>query len=246
MKSFLQDVVAHTHSLGFLPLVKVTTTPTVVEVDAQAEDRSVMMLAETHAPVNGLTDEYIFGLPNLNKLDLHLKCPEYKKDAVINLKLETRNDVLTPTGLHFNNALGDYQNDYRFMNQSIIEQKVKRPKQKTEVKYVIEFTPSAASVTKFKFQAAAHTEETVFQASTEDGNLIFSFGDSSTHAGSFVFQPNILGVLKSNWSWSIPQLLSILGLDGNITMKISDVGLLQVVVESGLATYTYTLPAQTK
>jgi hypothetical protein len=246
MKSFLQDVVAHTHTLGFLPLVKLTTDSSHVEVDAQSEDRSVLMYGETLLPINGLTDAYVFGLPNLNKLDLHLKCPEYKKDAVIKLKTEDREGVDTPTGLHFSNATGDYENDYRFMNRKIIDERIKRPKNKTEVKYELEFVPSSASITKLKFQAAAHTEETFFQASTVNRDLIFTFGDASTHAGSFVFQPAVNGTLQRTWAWSIPQLSSILNLDGDITIKISDMGLLQVVVESGLAIYTYTLPAQTK
>lgn len=246
MKSFLQDVVSHTHSLGFLPLAKITTHVDYIEIDAQSEDRSVLMIGQTLGPVDGLQGEFVFGFPNLNKLDLHLKCPEYKKDAIITLKLDTKDDEIIPTGLHFNNASGDFQNDYRFMNRKIIDEKVKRPKSKLEPTYDIEFRPAEASITKLKFQAAAHTEETFFQVVTENGNLVFKFGDANSHAGSLIFQPNISTSLRNTFAWSIPQVVSILGLDGDITMKISDMGLLQIVVSSGLATYTYTLPAQTK
>jgi hypothetical protein len=246
MKSFLQDVVAHTNSLGFLPLAKITTHADYIEVESQSEDRSVLMSGKTNGLVYGLHEGFVFGFPNLNKLDLHLKCPEYKKDAVITLTLEARDGEPTPTGLHFNNASGDFQNHYRFMNRSIIEEKVKTPKNKVQISYDIEFTPSSASITKLKFQAAAHTEETFFQVTTENNNLIFKFGDANSHAGSLVFQPNVPVGLKNTFAWSIPQVLSILNLDGNITMKISDMGMLQIVVESGVSVYTYTLPAQTK
>lgn len=244
MKDFLQDLVAHTHTLGVLPLVKVSAEDDYVVVDAMAEDRSVILSGKTHDPVNGLSS--VFGMPNLNKLDLHLKCPEYKSDAVINIVYDTRNDELVPTGLHFTNAAGDFQNDYRFMSREIIEAKVKKPKNKVEIIYDIEFKPESANVQRLKFQAAAHTEETVFQVSTDDNNLVFSFGDASTHAGTFVFYTGIDYKLKNTWSWPVAQIISILNLDGTITMRIADQGALQISVESGLATYTYTLPAQTK
>jgi hypothetical protein len=244
MKDFLQDLVAHTHTLGVLPLVKVAAEDDTVIIDAMAEDRSVILNAKTHAPVNGLAS--VFGMPNLNKLDLHLKCPEYKEDAIINIVYDTRDGEHVPTGLHFTNAAGDFQNDYRFMSRAIIEAKVKKPKNKVEIVYDIEFKPAASNVQRLKFQAAAHTEETVFQVSTEDNNLVFSFGDASTHAGTFVFYSGIDYKLKNTWSWPVAQILSILNLDGTITMRIADQGALQIIVESGIAEYTYTLPAQTK
>ena len=51
MKDILQDVVAHTHSLGFLSLVKVTNEEG-TQIDSMAEDRSVILSAETHSKVN--------------------------------------------------------------------------------------------------------------------------------------------------------------------------------------------------
>lgn len=244
MKDFLQDLVSHTYTLGVLPLVKVSAETDCVTIESVAEDRSVILSAKTHSPVSGLSS--VFGMPNLNKLDLHLKCPEYKSDAVINIVYDMRDGEHVPTGLHFTNATGDFQNDYRFMSRAIIEAKVKKPKNKVEVIYDFEFKPEAANVQRLKFQAAAHTEETVFQVSTEDNNLVFSFGDASTHAGTFVFHSGVDYKLKNTWSWPVAQMLSILNLDGTITMRIADQGALQIVIESGIAEYTYTLPAQTK
>ena len=74
MKDFLQDLVAHTHSLGFLPLVKVSSTETETAIESMAEDRSVILTAKTKEPIDNL--EGTFGMPDLNKLDIHLKCPE--------------------------------------------------------------------------------------------------------------------------------------------------------------------------
>ena len=243
MKDFLQDLVAHTHSLGFLPLVKVTASNKDTVIESMAEDRSVILNAKTHTPVSNF--EGTFGMPNLNKLDLHLKCPEYKEGASIGVVTQQRNGEDIPTGLHFQNSIGDFENDYRFMNQDIINEKLKSVKFKG-TSWDVEFQPTVAAIQRLKFQAAAHTEETVFQVKTDGGNLVFSFGDASTHAGSFVFQPSVTGKLKQTWSWPVQQVQSILGLSGDITMRIADAGALQITVDSGTAEYNYILPAQSK
>jgi len=243
MKDFLQDLVAHTHSLGFLPLVKVSASNKETSIESMAEDRSVIVSAKTHTPVESL--EGVFGMPNLNKLDIHLKCPEYKENFSIDIVTQERNGETIPTGLHFKNGAGDFQNDYRFMNSDIINEKLKTVKFKGAA-WTIEFVPSMASIQKLKFQATAHTEETTFQVSTDGSNLVFSFGDASTHAGSFVFQAGVDGKLRQTWSWPVNQVMSILNLTGDKTMRISDVGAMQIAVDSGIAQYDYILPAQSK
>jgi len=243
MKDFLQDLVAHTHSLGFLPLVKVTASNKETKIESMAEDRSVILNATTHTPVDNL--EGTFGMPNLNKLDLHLKCPEYKEGAGISVVKQNRNGEEIPTGLHFQNATGDFENDYRFMNQDIINEKLKSVKFKGST-WDVEFQPTVASIQRLKYQAAAHTEEQVFQVSTDGSNLVFSFGDASTHAGSFTFQSGITGKLKQTWSWPVNAVQSILALSGEITMRIADAGALGITIDSGTAVYEYILPAQSK
>ena len=80
-----------------------------------------------------------------------------------------------------------------------------------------------------------------------DNNLRkFFFGDSTTHAGNFVFQANVQGALNTGWSWPVAQVLSILSLPGDITMKFSDAGAAMITVDSGMASYDYILPAQSK
>jgi hypothetical protein len=243
MKDILQDLVAHTHSLGFLPLVKISSTDAETVIEGMAEDRSVILQTKTNKPVSNF--EGTFGMPNLNKLDLHLKCPEYKEGASIEVVTQQRNGEDIPTGLHFENAFGDFKNDYRFMNAEIINEQMKTVKFKG-AQWNIEFEPTVASIQKLKYQAAAHTEETTFQVTTKDDNLIFSFGDATTHAGSFVFQAGVTGKLKQTWAWPVSQLQSILNLTGDKMVRISDAGALQITVDSGLAEYNYILPAQAK
>ena len=47
MKDILQDVVAHTHALGFLSLVKVSNEESTA-IDSMADDRSVILSGSTH------------------------------------------------------------------------------------------------------------------------------------------------------------------------------------------------------
>jgi hypothetical protein len=243
MKDILQDIVAHTHSLGFLPLVKITGDDKTTVIEAMAEDRSVIVSAKAKSPVDEF--EGVFGMPNLEKLSHHLKNPEYKENAKIEVVRQERNGKEIPTSLHFENAGGDFVNDYRFMNSEIINEKLKTVKFKGAT-WDIEFEPSIASIGRLKLQAQAHNEENVFQVKTENDTLVFSFGDASTHAGSFTFQSNIKGKLKQSWSWPVAQVQSILNLDGDKTIKIADAGAMMITVDSGLATYDYILPAQSK
>jgi hypothetical protein len=243
IKDVLTDIVAHTHSLGFLPLVKITGEDDSTIIESMADDRSVVVTGNTHNPVGEFSGT--FGMPNLDKLNLHLKNPEYKENATIVVNTAERNEKIVPTGLHFENQAGDFQNDYRFMNSEIINEKLKSVKFKG-ASWDVEFEPSVSAIQRLKLQAAAHSEETVFQVRTEDGNLVFFFGDASTHAGSFVFQPDVNGKLKHTWSWPVGQVQSILNLDGKVTMKISDAGAMQITVDSGIAEYNYILPAQSK
>ena len=246
MKDILQDIVAHTHALGFLSLVKVNAEEE-TSIDSMAEDRSVILSATTHSPVKEFTG--MFGMPNLDKLALHLKNPEYKNNAKIEVVQAERNGELVPTHIHFENEAGDFQNDYRFMNKAIIEEKLKTVKFKGASWNVV-FQPSIAAISRLKLQAAAHSEEPTFNVSTKETggvtDLVFSFGDASTHAGSFVFETSVEGRLAHTWSWPVSQVQAILNLSGDLTMSISDQGAMMITVDSGMAKYDYILPAQSK
>jgi hypothetical protein len=242
MKDILQDVVAHTHALGFLTLVKVSNDEGTT-IDAMAEDRSVILTAEAHTTVAEFTGT--FGMPNLDKLALHLKNPEYQKDAKIDVVSAERNGEVVPTHIHFENTTGDFENDYRFMNKAIIEEKLKTVKFKGAT-WDVTVQPSVASISRMKLMSAAHSEEPVFNVKATEGNLVFSFGDASTHAGEFVFQHGIEGTLQHTWSWPVAQVQAVLNLDGDATMSISDQGAMKITVDSGMVKYDYILPAQSK
>ena len=206
MKDILQDVVSKTHSLGFLSLVKVNSETEATTIESMAEDRSVILNSTTHNAVSEFNGT--FGMPNLDKLALHLKNPEYQKDAKIDVVKAERNGEVIPTHIHFENASGDFENDYRFMNKQIIEEKLKSVKFKGAT-WNVTFQPSMAAIGRMKLQSAAHAEEPTFNVSTKDNDLVFSFGDQSTHAGTFVFEAGVEGTLAHTWSWPVAQVQAI-------------------------------------
>lgn len=183
-----------------------------------------------------------FGMPNLSKLKILLNLQEYKENAELSL---TRKDTGAPDGINFKNATGDFKNNYRFMASEIVNEKLKTVKFKG-VNWHIEFTPTVAAIQRLKMQAQANAEEINFKAKTDGKDLKFFFGDHSTHAGNFVFQPEVGGTLKREWAWPIKTVISILDLTGDKTFRISDDGAAMITVDSGLAVYNYILPAQSK
>ena len=243
MIDILRDIVKHTHGLGFLELVKITGTSDETTIDSMAEDRSVILQGSFHKPQTEM--DGTFGMPQLGKLDIHLKCPEYKDKAKISVLKGTRNGVDTPTGIHFENEKGDFKNDYRFKNAEIINEKLKTVKFKG-VKWDVEIEPTVASVQRFNFQSIANTEHNSFVVRTQDNNLIFTFGDQASHGGEFVFAGDVKGTLDKGWSWPVAQVLQILKLSDSakVMLHFSNEGAMMVSVDSGLGKYQYIIPAQ--
>ena len=243
MRDYLLDIVKNTYGLGIIDLVKIAGTDTETNIEALAEDRSVNVQAKLNGPV----PEFIgtFGMPNLGKLNTILGISEYKDNAKISLTKQDRNGEHVPVGLHFENAAGDFKNDYRFMSTEIVNDKLKTVKMRA-VTWNVEFEPTVANIQRLKFQASANAEELNFTAKTEGSDLKLFFGDHSSHAGNFVFQSGITGTLTKGWSWPVNAVMAILSLAGDKTFRISDEGAAQITVNSGLATYNYILPAQSK
>jgi hypothetical protein len=244
MKDILQDIVSHTHNLGFLNIVKITGTDETTKIDSMADDRTVVMFGETANPQPEMIG--VFGMPQLNKLKYNLECPEYKEDATIDLMTADRNGETIPIGLHFENKAGDFKNDYRFMNTEIINEKLKTTKFRG-VKWDVEVNPTQSSVQRFSFQAAANSEHATFLAKTDGDKLKFTFGDMSSHGGEFIFATGVTGTLNKAWTWPVAPILSILKIAdvNNTTMSLSNEGALQITLDSGLAVYKYIIPAQT-
>jgi len=243
MRDYLLDIVKHTHGVGNIEAVKVVSNSDTTEIEAKDDNNFVVVKAKYKSAIPGL--DGTFGMPNLSKLNILLNIDEYKENANITINTRDRNGESEPFSMAFVNATGDFKNDFRFMQKELMEEKLASVRFKG-ANWDVEVEPHSASVARFKMQAQANSEESLFVAKTDGTDLKFFFGDDSGHTGNFVFQPEIGGELKQSWKYPVAEVMNILNLTGNITMKFSDMGAAMIEVDNGLAVYEYILPAQSK
>jgi hypothetical protein len=243
MKDNLLDLIEYTHGLGIIDLVKINGTATLTEINAIAEDKSVVVSGVTKTPVA----EFIgtFGMPNLGKLKTILSFDDYDANATISMTQKQVDGANVPQAIHFATKNNDFINDYRLMSKALIEEKVRNVTFKGAA-WDVEFEPTIAGILRLKKQAQANSEELNFTTKTEGGDLKIFFGEPSTHSGNFVFQPGITGTLSRTWQWPVKVFLSIMDLPGDKTVRISDQGAAEITVDSGYTIYQYLLPAQAK
>jgi len=243
MKDYLKDLIDHTYGLGDIELIKVTGTATETTINAVAENKSVIISGKFKNPIADFIGT--FGMPNLGKLKTIIGFDEYDERANINVTNTQRDGVAVPSTIHFETKTGDFVNDYRLMLKTVVEEKVKTVSFKG-ANWNIDFEPTVPGILRLKKQSQANSEETTFVAKTENGDLKIYFGDPSTHSGNFVFHSGVTGTLTKQWLWPVKQFIAILDLVGDKTVRISDAGAAEITVDSGLAVYTYLLPANTK
>ena len=244
MKDYLLDLVEHTHALGIIDLVKIVGTDEETQFGAYSDDQTVVVSGSFKTPIPEFAGT--FGMPNLSKLKTIIGFDEYDDNAKINLLREDRDgEKDVPVRIHFETATGDFVNDYRLMLKYIVEDKVKNVKFKGAA-WDVEFEPTISGISRLKKQASANSEESTFNTKTENGDLKIYFGDPSTHSGNFVFQPGVTGTLSRAWNWPVKVFLAIMDLPGDKKIRMADAGAVEIVVDSGLATYRYLLPAQAK
>jgi hypothetical protein len=243
MKDALHDIVKYTSGIG-IELIKVTGDHNETIINGLAEDKTVILDAKFH---NIIPDfQGVFGMPNLNKLNVILNIPEYREDAKLSIARQDDGDGnLIPCGIDFENRVGDFKNNFRFMVANVITEKLKTVKFRG-VTWDVEIEPSVNAIQRMRFQTQANSEESSFIAKTNKNNLEFHFGVASTHAGNFVFHQGINGKLTANRSWPVAVFNTILALPGDKMLRFSDQGAAQITVDSGLALYSYTIPALTK
>jgi hypothetical protein len=243
MKDYLLDLIQHTHGLGDIDLVKIVGTDKETQVSAVAENKSVVVTGTFKSPIADFIGT--FGMPNLGKLKTILGFEEYDNTSKINITRTQRDNEEVPTTIHFETSNGDFINDYRLMTKGIVEEKVRTLMFKG-ANWNVEFEPTVAGILRLKKQASANNEEQHFIITTVGNDLKINFGDPSTHSGNFVFHAGVTGKLTQPWKWPVKVFQSIMDLPGDKTIKIADQGAVEITVDSGLATYKYLLPAQSK
>ena len=243
MKDNLLDLISHTNSLEGIDLVKVIGTDTETKITGIAEDKSIILFGQFKTPIADFIGT--FGMPSLGKLKTILSIEEYKENAVINVAHGTKEDPEVPVALNFENKNKDFRNSFRFMAKNVVEDRIKNVAF-SGTKWDVEFAPTNVNIQRLKWQAAANSEETTFTVKTNGKDLMVFFGDPSGHAGDFVFQSDVSGNMNRAWRWPVKVFLSIMDLYGDKTVRFSDAGVAEVIVDSGISVYSYYIPAQTK
>jgi hypothetical protein len=241
MKDSLQDLISHIHGLSDIDVIKImgTAQDTSFAAVSQREDGKIVIEGSLSTP----DSEFIgtFGMPNLVKLKTILGFEEY--DA--NSNIYTHRDNGIAKSINFENKNKDFTNSYRLMAESIVVEKVKTVIFKGTT-WNIEFDPTVDNIMRLKKQAQANAEENLFKVRVENGELRIHFGDPATHSGNFVFHPQVSGTLASTLQFPVNLVIQILSMVGNKTMRISERGILEITIDSGIATYRYLIPAHGK
>jgi hypothetical protein len=245
-RDVVQDIVKHTAALGFIQAVKVTGTENETSLDAMDAERTVILKATVHAPVQEFTGE--FGLGNLGFLAGITGLPNYQDDdATVEVVTRERNGVTEPDHLLFKDASGN-TDQYRFMGKELINQALQTVKFKG-VEWDITFEPTKQKVSELATVAGIYGGiEPNFTVKTDNGNLIVTVGAADgSFTGKRTFATNVDGELTEGYAWPLAKVLAILklGMSGTCLMQISKRGALQISVDSGIAKYDYILPALT-
>lgn len=243
MKDYLLDLIEHTVTVGNMDVIKITGTDVESKINAVTEGNTVIIEGQFNSPIADFIG--VFGMPNLGKLKTILSFDDYDETSRISVKRIDKSGVLVPEAIHFETSVGDFVNDYRLMSEMVVSDKVKNVSFKGAV-WNCEFSPSVASILRLKKQAQANSEEPQFTTKIENNDLKVYFGDTATHSGNFVFHAGVGGSMTRAWQWPVAQVINILSLSGDKTMKISDQGVAEITVDSGLAVYRYLIPAQSK
>ncbi len=235
----LKDIVKHTHSLGFIEMVKFVGTATEAKIEAIDADKTVVLYGEMYQPIADV--QATVGLSRLAQLkgfiDLHDK-------STVTVENEVRATVSVPTELKFDNGDGDVA-AYRFMSETMANEQIKVPPFKGAT-WNVTLKPEKAKIDRLSsYSGVLGGFEKRFTVSTSKDTLNFSIGSGPTDRSNIPFAKGITGTLKHQWSWPLSQVLSILKLNdsSDITMHFSDMGAMKIDVDSGIGRYSYILPA---
>lgn len=236
----LKDIVKHTHSLGFIEMVKVIGTATDLKIETKDADNTVIIYGSINNPVPGL--DSTIGLSRMGLLKgvigMHDK-------STVTLVKETRNNVSVPTEIKFDNG-AKFVSVYRLMAEAMINEQVKVPAFKG-ASWDVVATPSLDAISLLSTNIGIYSSyEKRFIVKIDAGTLMFDIGTGPTDRTEVPFASNVTGTLKHNWTYPLSQVLSILKLTESAkssTMSFSDAGALKIDIDSNIGKYSFILPA---
>jgi hypothetical protein len=235
----LKDIVKHTHSLGFIEMVKVIGTSTDLKIETKDVDNTVIIYGSMYQPVKGI--ESTLGLSRMGILKGFVSMMPEKTG--VSIAREQRNNIDVPVGVKFDGK--GFLANYRFMSEAMINEQVKVPPFKGAT-WDITISPSKTSIDQLSnTYGVLGSFEKRFIVIVNKGELQFQVGSGPTDGVTTTFAENVTGSLKHQWTYPLGQVLSILKLadTSTATMSFSDMGALKIDIDSGIGKYSYILPA---
>lgn len=241
MKDNLQDLISHIHGLSDIDVIKIIGTDAETNFAAIAQDEAGKVVIEGSFKSADPNFKGTFGLPNLVKLKTILSLDDYSEDA----NVVTKRDGDIAKSIYFENKNKDFNNEYRLMPGEIANTKVGTFKF-LNPSWNVTFDPSVEAINRLKRQAQANSEENLFKIKIENNDIKMYFGDPATHNGAFVFHANANGTFNGTLKFPANLIIQILNMAGDKTMKISEKGIIEITIDSGIAIYHYFVLAQGK
>lgn len=245
MKKVFEDVVAHTHGLGFIDMVKVLGEADSTKLESMSENKNVMLYATLNTAIPEL--EGTTGLARMAVLNGYLKFPAFQDDsATITVKRTQRGADEVPTQIDFS-APGGHRSTYRFMSPEVAED-IKVPVFRG-ANWDLTVTPDEGSLKDLSYFAGIlGAFDPVFVAKTNKSDLMFSIGSGSNDRSEVPFATDVNGTLAGHWAWPLSETLSILKLAvqaESCAMMFSEKGALKIEMTTEHGHYEYILPAKT-
>ena len=244
IKDSFKDILGHTHGLSFITDVKLTGEEDKTRIEAIAEDKSVVLMGELKEPVADLTD-HVVGLHRMNVLGGYINGPMFDtEDASISIVKQTRGETEQPTEIKFDSNKG-HTAFYRFMGEEAASQ-IEMPKFKG-VEWNVAFQPTKSSLDELDYFAKIlGAYEPSFEVNMVDGSLEFHIGAGASDRSIVPIANDLEGELTTNHHYPLAQVLSILKLSDNeqCVIQLSNVGAMQITLDSGLGIYDFIIPAK--
>lgn len=241
MKDIILDVLRHTN-FGSFECVKLQGDDNKVEILATDENKTLILNGQTKHPYEDFKGT--FGMGNLKYLNGIANFGPFRTDSsTVKVHRRERNGEQVPESIEFVSQ-DKTKSTYRLMHESAIP-KVAKFK---GANWDIEFKPRKEKINEFSQLASLYQDmESYFSVRTDqENNLMFFLGEeeAASHKAELVFEKNV-GTMNDTLVWPIGAVLQVLKLSetGDSKLRITKDGVMNIEIDSGLATYNYYLMA---
>ena len=246
LSEVLTDVLAQTHGLGFIEMMKIDSNNIETKIAAIDDAKTVVIYGTLKSPLTELNG--IVGLARMAVLQGYLKFPPFSEDtSTVEIKTTERDGKDIPTEVSFSSTDG-HKSSYRFMHKDVVEEQIKVPSFNGATwDVVIKNTDDLMKDLSY-FNGVLGAFEPVFTAKTDGTDLNFYIGSGASDRATVPVAKSVNGTLDGA-TWPLMEVLSILKLatkSNDCTLSFSNKGILKIEMETDIGKYEYLLPAHAK